>query len=447
MAALTTLIASEASLVQEAALAVPHSFDKCTHALGPIRQAVHLCLTCAVPRGLCSACSVACHGDHEQIELFPKRAFVCDCPTGVGIINCSLHVGAAIGNESNTYGQNFEAKFCRCRRPYDAKRERETMVQCVACEDWYHESCLNLRTRPNERPVSPDAPAHEPTDTAEVDSNASNDLPSPLLPSSTYDSFICGSCVLANDTLRGWAGTKGIMMVVREESDEEISPVITGGAVDPRWRVLNGEDDAVELNATTAEGELKRQRGIEGDGGDERPTMKKLRANSGSVAVIPLASSSVPQTEPLSSCLAPPVNPTAQHVLNRLHTQNANSMSSASDSSTIGSGDIFLTDGWRERWCRCPECFSSLEHHPYLLEEEETYEPPEDPDSGMSLEELGMRALMSLPRDRAIDGIRAYNAMRDELMVYLRPFAQEGRVVREEDVREFFETKAQEALG
>jgi E3 ubiquitin-protein ligase UBR7 len=46
------------------------------------------------------------------------------------------------------------------------------------------------------------------------------------------------------------------------------------------------------------------------------------------------------------------------------------------------------------------------------LEEEETYEPPEDPDSGLSLEELGMRALQRLPRDRAIDGIRAFNDMR-----------------------------------
>ena len=57
------------------------------------------------------------------------------------------------------------------------------------------------------------------------------------------------------------------------------------------------------------------------------------------------------------------------------------------------------------------------------------YEPPEDPDSGksflshwikkliillegLSLEELGMRALNRLPRERAIDGIMAFNAMR-----------------------------------
>jgi hypothetical protein len=76
------------------------------------------------------------------------------------------------------------------------------------------------------------------------------------------------------------------------------------------------------------------------------------------------------------------------------------------------------------------QCLPSLDGHPYLVEEEETYEPPEDPDSGahfdvmrqchvitcclkgLSLEELGMRALERLPRDRAIDGIRAFNDMR-----------------------------------
>lgn len=69
-----------------------------------------------------------------------------------------------------------------------------------------------------------------------------------------------------------------------------------------------------------------------------------------------------------------------------------------------------------------------------------------------------MRALERLPRDRAIDGIHAFNGMRlvvcsllsilcllrrplpirDDLVNYLRPFAQEGKVVNETDVREFF---------
>lgn len=69
-----------------------------------------------------------------------------------------------------------------------------------------------------------------------------------------------------------------------------------------------------------------------------------------------------------------------------------------------------------------------------------------------------MRALERLPRDKAIDGIHAFNEMRlgssafvyldplpylniqyrDDLVKYLRPFAQEGKVVSENDVRDFF---------
>ena len=71
-----------------------------------------------------------------------------------------------------------------------------------------------------------------------------------------------------------------------------------------------------------------------------------------------------------------------------------------------------------------------LQANRFLLEEEETYEPPDDPDSGtctiewiscllinkflvgLSLEELGIRALEHVPRDRAIDGIHAFNELR-----------------------------------
>ena len=55
---------------------------------------------------------------------------------------------------------------------------------------------------------------------------------------------------------------------------------------------------------------------------------------------------------------------------------------------------------------------AELRKDPYLLVEEETYEPPEDPDSGLSLDQLGMQALNRLPRDKVIDGIRAFNDMR-----------------------------------
>ena len=77
--------------------------------------------------------------------------------------------------------------------------------------------------------------------------------------------------------------------------------------------------------------------------------------------------------------------------------------------------------------------------------------------------EFGNRADQScFPYDKAIDGILAFNKMRcgstffissffsegttrDNLVEYLRPFAQEGQVVKEADVRSFFETLAESA--
>jgi E3 ubiquitin-protein ligase UBR7 len=131
---LTEYLDSQEELEKEAALALPYSFSHCTYSRGPIRQAVYLCITCASRRGICSSCSIACHTDHEQIELFPKRNFRCDCPTSALTQSCSLHKHPEATNEENEYGQNFDGKFCRCGRPYDAKSERETMIQCLSCE-------------------------------------------------------------------------------------------------------------------------------------------------------------------------------------------------------------------------------------------------------------------------------------------------------------------------
>ncbi|EPQ51221.1 hypothetical protein GLOTRDRAFT_81366 [Gloeophyllum trabeum ATCC 11539] len=404
------LLASQTSLVSAAAEALPHAFTACTHPLGPVRQAIYLCLSCepGKPKGVCAACSIACHADHEQLELFPKRTFRCDCPTRAfpASHRCTLHTAAEPINEGNRYGQNFRGVFCRCGRKYDVRRERETMIQCLACEDWFHESCLNLRERPPSREPSPVQEGEGDDDVSESESDG---LPLPLLSEEDYDTLVCGACVREIPTLRRWAGTRGAMMVVR---DADAQP----------WKAIGREDDAdgregkVEVQESEErETQTGEKRPREGDC-DEGGSSKRLRAS------------------PSHACLAPPAHPTAQALFDSL---DAN----------LGAGDVFLTEGWRGRWCRCPSCLPSLEARPYLLEEEETYEPPEDPDSGLSLEELGMRALSRLPRERALDGIRAFNEMRDGLMSYLRPFAAEGRVVAEEDVRAFFEARGGEGAA
>ncbi|TFK37093.1 hypothetical protein BDQ12DRAFT_632911 [Crucibulum laeve] len=404
---LTEYLESQENLVREAALALPHQFSQCTYPLGPLRQAVYLCTTCPESRGLCSACSVACHTDHEQIELFPKRNFRCDCPTVSITHGCTLHTKLEEENLQNVYGQNFKGQFCRCGRSYDPKTERETMIQCLSCEDWFHESCCNLRERPSSREPSPD-PHSENTGHAEqanedaLSETSSSGLPPPLISGFEYESFVCASCVSKVDILKRWAGTYGVMMVVRNS--------MTDG-----WRIL-GRDSYSEKAVD-----------VEGAAGSAVPGTKRPLSPSGN---------DVPEAKRArispSSCLAP----TSSSIAQNIYKQDP---STALDPSiSLGTGDIFLTDGFRQRWCHCNSCLPSLNANSFLLEEEEVYEPPEDPDSGLSLEELGMRALERIPRDRAIDGIHAFNEMRDDLVKFLRPFAQEGKVVNDADVKDFF---------
>lgn len=141
MSTIEELYDEQARLIKAASSALPHTFSHCTYGLGRLRQPVYLCLTCAdkpgaEPAGICSACSIACHTSHEQLELFPKRDFRCDCPTQRVAHPCTLPPSdnKAENNTSNVYGPNFRRVFCRCGRPYDPHSEKETMIQCLVCE-------------------------------------------------------------------------------------------------------------------------------------------------------------------------------------------------------------------------------------------------------------------------------------------------------------------------
>jgi E3 ubiquitin-protein ligase UBR7 len=52
--------------------------------------------------------------------------------------------------------------------------------------------------------------------------------------------------------------------------------------------------------------------------------------------------------------------------------------------------------------------------------------------------EAGTRALSSLPRTQALDGIVAYNTLSSRLKNFFQGFVQTGKVVSEADVRGFF---------
>lgn len=110
---------------------------------------------------------------------------------------------------------------------------------------------------------------------------------------------------------------------------------------------------------------------------------------------------------------------------------------------------LFLKENFRDHLCRCITCeITRLRTLPMISHEEETYEPDEDnSDTGTSLVvqtnidsllDAGTKALSSLPRTQALDGIVAYQTLSTKLKSFFQGFVQTGRVVSEADVRGFF---------
>ncbi|KAF9418379.1 hypothetical protein HW555_004809 [Spodoptera exigua] len=140
------------------------SDDKnCTYSKGYIkRQALYACLTCCTEAktdptkraGVCLACSLNCHENHELIELYTKRNFKCDC--GNPKFNshpCQFTPDKTDLNEENIYNQNFSGLYCTCQRPYpdpEATTE-DDMIQCIICEDWLHSSHLEAVVPANDQ--------------------------------------------------------------------------------------------------------------------------------------------------------------------------------------------------------------------------------------------------------------------------------------------------------
>lgn len=253
-----------------------------------------------------------------------------------------------------------------------------------------------------------------------------------MITAEDYDALVCRSCVSKIPILQAWAGTPGITMVVREDPDSS-------------WKIIGAlQDDDLVVDDPVAE----RSQEVESPETDiPTPSVEVLDSDIHTRSLIGGSSSSsntdVFQTKKRTLPTPPSIDgPSVKrsrtfgpsHPSQKLcQTPPPNSFAQAifvqDGARTRGEGDIFLSGDWRERWCRCGLCLPRLQEHPYLLKEDETYEPPEDPDSGklqpvvdvgradndfvgLSLEELGLRALERIPRDRALDGIRAFNSMR-----------------------------------
>ncbi|KAK0255083.1 hypothetical protein LTR91_001014 [Friedmanniomyces endolithicus] len=463
-------IDSQLQLEQEAREVLCYQFDTCTKPLGPLRQSVFACLTCTpppaspyqqfTPAGICYSCSISCHGEHTLVELFTKRDFECDCGTTrleLSGMPCALRHNTATGRkggvvgeparDGNKYNHNYEGKFCGCGEEYDPEKEKGTMFQCLGLgtvvdggcgEDWWHPECLMglPRSDPVEAPQQLEMNGALETVREEAvtevgaapaaDSEAQNDTEPPLPPGfpaeDDFDHLICYQCVDAFPWIKQYAGAPGFLPAVPTKS------VTT----------TNGFAHTTSNASTSASEETQSRKRKPDDDVSDSQDSKRVKADIETSALPVVAAEPVTNGHSHDETVATPRHATLAPA-------------------PTGRITLFLKDNFRDTLCRCSACFPRLAQHRQLLEEEESYEPPlSDSDaasqnggapasttgrsvhSGGSLLERGEAALSSMDRVRAIEGVMAYNHVKDKVKAFLQPFAQSGQPVGAEEIREYF---------
>ncbi|XP_076331777.1 putative E3 ubiquitin-protein ligase UBR7 [Tachypleus tridentatus] len=388
------LLEDEQELEEDANAVLGGSDDKnCTYPMGYVkRQALYVCGTCSTvnndPAGICLACSYACHEGHELLELYTKRKFRCDCgnskfPNTV----CRLYAKKDSLNYQNEYNHNFRGRYCSCKRPYPDPDDEipDEMVQCIICEDWYHGRHLGKTIPENQ----------------------------------DFSEMICSWCMGKLPFLWSYSVQCAGLKLKEEKTDEnvdiegEISKALTD----------HGVREATIKFETFDSQNMKMDNRV--PPGQSIDTSKESHCASVTDAV------SVENDK--QKCQEDEKDEITCCLLNTLPKYNLPPV-----------GPTFWTDGWRKKLCKCTECMKLYLKSKclFVLDEEDTvhfYEEHGRSCSGIESQyDKGLSVLQNMDRVHQVEAIYEYNAMKSELKDYLKKFADSRKVVREEDIREFF---------
>lgn len=171
------------------------------------------------------------------------------------------------------------------------------------------------RAQPGEHP--PPTTEEDPGDDASEAS--SSGLPPPIITADKYEALICRSCVLKTPILRKYAGTPDALAVVR-------------GSSEAVWTAIGRAPDVGADVKIEAEAGAKRSRAASEDG---EPVLKRMKLEEADVEDGPCSTA--------SRCLAPNPNQQIQSLLQRVEEGDYE----------LFAGDLFLTDDFRDRWCKC----------------------------------------------------------------------------------------------
>jgi E3 ubiquitin-protein ligase UBR7 len=354
-------------------------------------------------------------------------------------------------------------------------------------EDWYHPGCV-VGLGPTwyeDQPTSKtstsgpleitmeDASAvvnhvHETNGNGEGDPDDDEVPPPPGFPNEgDFEGFICYKCVDANPWIKRYAGTDGFLEPVFKRSSApspETRPETKINPKDPKA--------ATEMFSAPA---VSRKRKSEDAGSADTVPLKRVKDDDLDLDNRPIPTETpgsldrlineviVTSADTIDADVAKPdvdsldLNTKSAHTdttgaPNKLgsHTVTAKSCKYESlPPAPGGTISLFLKSGFRDHFCHCSSCFPRLTLHPQLLEEEEAYEPPVSSDggsgadgsthgSGGSLLDRGERALTNVDRVRAIEGVMAYNHLKEKLKPFFKEFAESGKAISAEDIKAHF---------
>ncbi|CAK9437338.1 uncharacterized protein LODBEIA_P17160 [Lodderomyces beijingensis] len=501
-------IQEQAELSKQARELMPYEPDQCTYEMGELRQSVYACLTCSrennnTPIGVCYSCSIHCHSQHELVELFTKRAFVCDCGTtrmsktangacklrrqnnnnskekGKGAASSSScspsssrHASQVelpaddIPSSTNTYNQNFHGKFCGCQSFYNPLEETGNMIQCYfgfSCgEDWFHDQCI-MGFAPDTFKTRNDAESDK---NRRIGENMLDELSPPGFGADQADDHDNDNDHDNDEENKGNADNA--MKVVGAKTMDQ---------PEHKEKLHNAQEQ--QAKEEKEEGSTKAER--DQLDVDDQEMIRKLKYfpqlssfdsylcwqcvqkftqvfDELEKRIPGVVASKLPRFEGVKTV-------DEWHRLSQQQQQNNNApsppplkkMKLENDQNENGprrkqqSMSIFLANDFKHKIKETlPQLDANsklvqfLKNNPYLYDEDPIYQPPidsseEEWSTTVSYLDMGAAdAIHSLPRDQAIETIKGYDKMRAKLRDFFKPFAEQGKVVTEEEVKSFF---------
>ena len=365
-------------------------------------------------------------------------------------------------HQDNKYNHNFKNRFCGCDCDYDAYKEKGTMFQCLGLgtaedggcgEDWWHPGCIaglgptwyetsSRKGTPkksknegllqsisevaeaavDEKMEDQSTPANEstnPEETTEPHDEPEIEEEDPPVPpgfphEDDFEGFICYKCVEANPWIKRYAGAPGFLAPVFKRS----------AAPSPETGLLGKTEELISSYLLTS----KKRKADDGEESDSSGPTKRVK-------------------DDMDGAIDSEAEATATGDLPDVSGESPACKVKLLPPAPTGQLSLFFKSDFRDHLCHCPDCFPDLRMHEHLIEAEETYEPPlsesGDEEGGStvgsgSIYDRGESALKNVDRVRAIEGVMAYNHLKDKLKPFFQQFAESGQAISAEDIKAHF---------